>query len=91
MNTAQSQQSPDRTRGPREYQNVSIAAPNHGRSNVALQRFEQLRDTLAPLRLALLNHPIYAEVGSLSRLRKFMQMHVFAVWDFMSLVKTAAE
>jgi hypothetical protein len=52
-----------------------------------LQRFEQLRDTLAPLRLALLNHPIYAEVGSLSKLRKFMQMHVFAVWDFMSLVK----
>ena len=53
----------------------------------AVQRFEQLRDTLAPLRHALLNHPIYAEVGSLRRLREFMQMHVFAVWDFMSLVK----
>ena len=51
------------------------------------QRFEQLQNTLAPLRFALLNHPIYAEVNSLSSLREFMQMHVFAVWDFMSLVK----
>ena len=53
----------------------------------AVQRFEQLRDALSPLRHALLNHPIYAEVDSLSRLREFMEMHVFAVWDFMSLVK----
>ena len=51
------------------------------------QRFAQLQNTLAPLRYALLNHPIYAEVNSLSKLREFMQMHVFAVWDFMSLVK----
>jgi hypothetical protein len=51
------------------------------------QRFEQLQNTLGPLRSALLNHPIYAEVNSLSRLREFRQMHVFAVWDFMSLVK----
>src|SRR5438105_797520 len=51
------------------------------------QRFEQLRNTLGPFRSALLNHPIYAEVNSLSKLREFMQMHVFAVWDFMSLVK----
>jgi hypothetical protein len=51
------------------------------------RRFETLRDEIAPLRDALLNHPIYAEVDSLSRLRVFMQTHVFAVWDFMSLVK----
>jgi hypothetical protein len=56
-------------------------------SSEELQRFKQLRNTLSPLRYALLNHPLYNEVGSLSRLREFMQMHVFAVWDFMSLVK----
>jgi len=56
-------------------------------ANGTSARFEQLRNKLAPLRSALLNHPIYAEVDSLSRLREFMQMHVFAVWDFMSLVK----
>ena len=55
--------------------------------NVALRRFERLRDKIAPRPNALLNHPIYAEICSLSRLREFMQIHVFPVWDFMSLVK----
>ena len=64
-----------------------VALNNGPSANAALQRFEQLRNTLTPLRYALLNHPIYAEVDSLGRLREFMQMHVFAVWDFMSLVK----
>ena len=55
--------------------------------NGSPKRFQQLRETIAPLRNALLNHPIYMEVNSLNRLRAFMQLHVFAVWDFMSLVK----
>jgi hypothetical protein len=50
-------------------------------------RFEQLRERIAPLRHALLQHPLYDEVDSIERLRDFMQVHVFAVWDFMSLVK----
>jgi hypothetical protein len=49
--------------------------------------FEELRRVVAPLREALLKHPIYTRVDSLDRLREFMQVHVFAVWDFMSLVK----
>ncbi len=55
--------------------------------SATLRRFETLRKKIAPLHDALLNHPIYAEMDSLSRLREFMQIHVFAVWDFMSLVK----
>jgi hypothetical protein len=55
--------------------------------NATLRRFEKLCNEIAPLRDALLNHPVYAEIDSLSRLREFMQIHVFAVWDFMSLVK----
>ena len=42
---------------------------------------------LATLRAALLDHPIYAEVGSVADLRRFMEDHVYAVWDFMSLLK----
>jgi hypothetical protein len=41
---------------------------------------------LAELRQRLLSHPIYAEIDTLEKARIFMQHHVFAVWDFMSLL-----
>jgi Protein of unknown function (DUF3050) len=44
-------------------------------------------DQLGSLRAALLNHPIYTHVASVADLRLFMEDHVFAVWDFMSLLK----
>ena len=42
---------------------------------------------IARLRKELVSHPIYAEVDRLESLRVFMKYHVFAVWDFMSLLK----
>jgi hypothetical protein len=48
---------------------------------------KQVRDHLATLRAGLLDHPIYAEVASVEDLKRFMEDHVFAVWDFMSLLK----
>ena len=44
-------------------------------------------DQLGSLRAALLDHPIYTHVASVADLRRFMEDHVFAVWDFMSLLK----
>lgn len=48
---------------------------------------DQLRSDIEPFRQALLNHALYRELDSPHALRTFMQWHVFAVWDFMSLLK----
>lgn len=41
----------------------------------------------APLRATLVAHPIYTRLSSLDDVRCFLSHHVFAVWDFMSLLK----
>ena len=48
---------------------------------------EYASDHLCSLRTSLLEHPIYTQVASVADLRRFMEDHVFAVWDFMSLLK----
>ncbi|WP_233138238.1 DUF3050 domain-containing protein [Mucilaginibacter sp. MD40] len=51
------------------------------------ERIAQLKQEIDPLRQQLINHPLYDHVNSLDELHLFMQHHVFAVWDFMSLLK----
>jgi hypothetical protein len=48
---------------------------------------DSVQAAIAPVREALLRHPIYNDLGHAQALRVFMQHHVFAVWDFMSLLK----
>ena len=50
--------------------------------------FESLTRDVQPLRVKLLGHPLYGMIDSLTTLRVFMEYHVFAVWDFMSLLKS---
>jgi hypothetical protein len=49
---------------------------------------QQIEAAIAPLNKQLLSHPLYQEVQSVEGLRLFMEAHIFAVWDFMSLLKT---
>ncbi|MFE0464586.1 DUF3050 domain-containing protein [Kitasatospora sp. NPDC058965] len=46
-----------------------------------------LREAIEPVRREVVAHPVYRELNSLERVRTFQQSHVFAVWDFMSLLK----
>ncbi|VXD19416.1 conserved hypothetical protein [Planktothrix serta PCC 8927] len=48
----------------------------------------QLTEELSPLRNALINHPVYEQLNDVLAVRIFMESHIFAVWDFMSLIKT---
>lgn len=47
-----------------------------------------LQQAIDPIRRQVVAHPIYRELNSLERVRVFQNSHVFAVWDFMSLLKT---
>lgn len=52
---------------------------------------QSIEQELAPLRERLINHEIYERLGSEQVMKRFMEHHIFAVWDFMSLVKTLAQ
>jgi hypothetical protein len=48
---------------------------------------KKIENRLAPFRTTLFDHGVYGEIDRLESLRLFMEHHVFAVWDFMSLLK----
>ncbi|RFM30294.1 DUF3050 domain-containing protein [Deminuibacter soli] len=48
----------------------------------------QLKQTLQPVRDTLVAHPLYTRLHSLQHIQTFTQFHVYAVWDFMSLLKS---
>ena len=49
---------------------------------------EQIKSNIEPVRNTLLAHPVYSQIQDLQGLQRFSETHVFAVWDFMSLLKS---
>ncbi len=49
---------------------------------------ERLKEAVGPARHSVISHPMYHKLDSLTAVKTFMRHHVFAVWDFMSLLKS---
>lgn len=52
-----------------------------------MSQIQYVEDQILPLRNQLKNHGLYHQLKSIKDVQTFMSMHVFAVWDFMSLLK----
>lgn len=46
-----------------------------------------LPESIESVRSKLIAHPLYSELNTAEQLRLFMRQHVFAVWDFFTLLK----
>src|SRR4051794_4508578 len=64
-----------------------LAVPRYdwGKQNPAI---DELRAAIEPTRITIVEHPIYHRLHSLADVNTFTEHHVFAVWDFMSLLKS---
>ena len=51
------------------------------------QRIEKIKNATASLRQQIVNHKVYSMIEDIDDLKIFMQYHIYAVWDFMSLLK----
>lgn len=47
----------------------------------------KINTELATLRKELIAHPLYSQIREIEDFQSFMEQHIFAVWDFMSLLK----
>ncbi|MDB5119806.1 MAG: heme oxygenase [Sphingobacteriales bacterium] len=52
-----------------------------------MKNIQQLQTSIEPLRQQIINHKVYSVINELEDLKIFMQYHIYAVWDFMSLLK----
>jgi Protein of unknown function (DUF3050) len=48
---------------------------------------QNINNSIQPQKELLLHHPLYQKVQTIDDLHHFLENHVYAVWDFMSLLK----
>ncbi len=51
------------------------------------REIDTIKNSIESLRLKLVEHPLYGSINSVEHLQTFMEHHMFAVWDFMSILK----
>ena len=54
---------------------------------IKMSHIQNLEKNLSITRKSLISHSLYSKLDSKQKLIDFMENHVFAVWDFMSLIK----
>ena len=70
-----------------QYYPLMATSNTHTGQSPVDRRALALRDAVHPQQQVLASHPLYARLSSLEAVRIFMEHHVFAVLDFMSLLK----
>ena len=58
------------------------------RDPIIQRHYHEMVERILPYRNALCHHPVYGMVEDPEAMTLFMRSHVFAVWDFMSLLKS---
>jgi hypothetical protein len=56
--------------------------------NLTHEGIDKARAAIEPMRKEVTAHPIYQRINSRAHMATFMEHHAFAVWDFMSLLKS---
>ena len=52
-----------------------------------MKTIQNIENELTDLRKQINEHPLYKTLETINDVKTFMEIHVFAVWDFMSLLK----
>ena len=53
-----------------------------------MNTLDKIQQEISPLREKLVQHKMYAKIKTVEDFQRFMEQHIFAVWDFMSLLKS---
>jgi hypothetical protein len=48
---------------------------------------QHINTQISEYKKAVVNHPLYIQLNTIEDVQKLMEIHVYAVWDFMSLLK----
>ena len=51
------------------------------------KNIQKINSQISDQKLAIVNHPLYTKLKTIEDVQKLMEYHVYAVWDFMSLLK----